>query len=185
MEAQWISVLIGGRAPPPVLRALFSIFRVKICRGGTQVVVAVPRAIKISRLQSHLSGNVERLVEVVCSSRIFVWLFGYSDRQGASSAVLKGSIVKPREGTSRDLLIASMITPGAYEMYSPVVILPLAHQYLFVGDTSLPSAHISPVRRRYCMAGPPRLGRPLGIIIPGAYRHCAPGVLDLPPANTA
>jgi hypothetical protein len=70
MEAWWISALVGGRAPSPVSRALFSIFRVKVCRGGAQVVVAVSRAIRSSRLQPHVGGNVERLVGVVWSSRI-------------------------------------------------------------------------------------------------------------------
>jgi hypothetical protein len=69
MGTWWISVLVGGRAPPPVLRASFSVFRVKICRGGAQVVVAAPRAIRSPRLQPHLSDNVERLVGVVWSSR--------------------------------------------------------------------------------------------------------------------
>jgi hypothetical protein len=70
MEAWWISALVGGRAPSPVLRAPFFVCRVKVCRGGAQVVVAAPRAIRSSRLQPHLDGNVERLVEVVWSSRI-------------------------------------------------------------------------------------------------------------------
>jgi hypothetical protein len=70
MEAWWISALIGGRAPSPVLRALFFIFRVKVCRGGAQVVVAIPRAIRSPRLQPHLGGYVERLVGVVWASRI-------------------------------------------------------------------------------------------------------------------
>jgi hypothetical protein len=51
--------------------------------------------------------------------------------------------------TSRDLLIASMTTPGAYDIYSPAVILPLAHQYIFAGDKALPPAHKIPVHRRY------------------------------------
>jgi hypothetical protein len=71
MEARWISALVGGRALSPVLRASFSVPRVKVCRGGVQVVgVAVSRAIRSSCLQPHLDGNVERLVEVVWSSRI-------------------------------------------------------------------------------------------------------------------
>jgi hypothetical protein len=69
METQWISFLVGGRAPPPVLRASFSVFRVKVCRSGAQVVVAAPRAIRSPRLQPHLGDNVERLVGVVWSSR--------------------------------------------------------------------------------------------------------------------
>jgi hypothetical protein len=76
MEKRWISPLVNGRASPPVLRALFSIFRVKICRYGVQVVVAAPHAIRSSRLQPHLGGNVERLVGVVWSSRISS---GYGD----------------------------------------------------------------------------------------------------------
>jgi hypothetical protein len=70
METRWISTLVDRRAPPLVLRALFSIFRVKICRDGAQVVVAAPRAIRSSRLQPHLGGNMERLVGVVWSSRM-------------------------------------------------------------------------------------------------------------------
>jgi hypothetical protein len=70
MEARWISALVGGRAPPPVLRAPFFVFKVKVCRGGAQVVVAVPCAIKSPRLQPHLGGNIERLVGVVWSSMI-------------------------------------------------------------------------------------------------------------------
>jgi hypothetical protein len=70
MEAWWISVLVDGRALPPVLSVLFFIFRVKVYRGGTQVVVAAPRTIRSPRLQPHLGGNIERLVGVVCSSWI-------------------------------------------------------------------------------------------------------------------
>jgi hypothetical protein len=70
METWWISALVGGMAPPTVLRASFLVFRVKVCRGGTQVVVAVPRAIRSPWLQPHLGGNIERLVGVVWSSRI-------------------------------------------------------------------------------------------------------------------
>jgi hypothetical protein len=54
----------------PILRASFFVFRVKVCRDGAQVVVAAPRAIRSLRLQPHLGGNVEKLVEVVWSSRI-------------------------------------------------------------------------------------------------------------------
>jgi hypothetical protein len=64
----WISALVGGRAPLPILRASFLVYRVKVCRGGAQV--AVPHAIRYPRLQPHLSGNIERLVGVVWSSRI-------------------------------------------------------------------------------------------------------------------
>jgi hypothetical protein len=53
-----------------VLRVSFFVFRVKICRGGAQVVVAAPRAIRSSQLQPYLGGNVERLVGVVLSSTI-------------------------------------------------------------------------------------------------------------------
>jgi hypothetical protein len=70
MEARWISALVGGRAPSPVLRVSFSIFRVKVCRDGALVVVAASRAIRSSRRQPHLDNNVERLVGVVWSSRI-------------------------------------------------------------------------------------------------------------------
>jgi hypothetical protein len=65
METRWISALVGGRALPPIFRVSFSVFRVKVCRGGVQVVVAAPRAIRSSRLQPHLGENVERLVGVV------------------------------------------------------------------------------------------------------------------------
>jgi hypothetical protein len=65
MEERWISVFVGGRVPTPILRTLFFIFRVKVCRGGAQVKVAAPRAIRSLRLQPHLGGNVKRLVGVV------------------------------------------------------------------------------------------------------------------------
>jgi hypothetical protein len=39
MEAWWISALVGGTALFFVLRAMFFVFRVKICRGSAQVVV--------------------------------------------------------------------------------------------------------------------------------------------------
>jgi hypothetical protein len=70
MEARWISALVGGRALPPILGASFFVFRVKVCGGGVQVVVAAPCAIRSLRLQPHLDGNIERLVRVVWSSRI-------------------------------------------------------------------------------------------------------------------
>jgi hypothetical protein len=71
MQAWWIPALVGTRAPPPILRASFFVFRVKVCRDGAQVVVvAMPRAIRSPRLQPHLGSNVERLVGVVWSSRI-------------------------------------------------------------------------------------------------------------------
>jgi hypothetical protein len=76
MEAWWISALVSARAPPSVLRALFFVFRVKGYRVGIQVVVAAPRVIRSSWLQSHLAGNIERLVGVVWSSR---FLSGYGD----------------------------------------------------------------------------------------------------------
>jgi hypothetical protein len=41
-----------------------------VYRGGIQVVVVAPRAIRSPGLQPHLGGNVERLVGVVWSSRI-------------------------------------------------------------------------------------------------------------------
>jgi hypothetical protein len=59
MEARWTSALVGGRAPSSVLRASFFVPRVKVCRGGTQVVVAASRAIRSPQLQPHLDGNVE------------------------------------------------------------------------------------------------------------------------------
>jgi hypothetical protein len=69
METRWILAFVGGRAPFSALRALFFVFRVKVYRGGVQVVVVVvaPRAIKSPRLQPHLGDNVERLVRVVWS----------------------------------------------------------------------------------------------------------------------
>jgi hypothetical protein len=70
MEARWILALVSGRAPPPILRASFFVFRVKVCRGGAQVVVATSRAIRSFRLQPYFGGNVERLVGVVWSPRI-------------------------------------------------------------------------------------------------------------------
>jgi hypothetical protein len=70
MEAWWISALVGGRAPPSILRASSFVFRFKVCRGGSQVVVAAPRAIRSPRHQPHLGSNVERLVGVLWSSRI-------------------------------------------------------------------------------------------------------------------
>jgi hypothetical protein len=45
-------------------------FRVKVCSGDAQMVVAAPHAIRPPRLQLHLCGNIERLVGVVWSSRI-------------------------------------------------------------------------------------------------------------------
>jgi hypothetical protein len=51
--------------PLSVLEAPFFVFRVKICRGGAQVVVTAPHTIRSPRLQPHLGGNVERLVGVV------------------------------------------------------------------------------------------------------------------------
>jgi hypothetical protein len=50
--------------------------RVKVCRGGAQVVMAASRAIRSPRLQPHLDRNIERLLGVVWSSRI---LSGYGD----------------------------------------------------------------------------------------------------------
>jgi hypothetical protein len=70
MEAWWISVLVGGRASPPVLEVSFFVYRVKVCRYGAQVVVAVPHAIRSPRLQPHHGSNVKKLVGVVWSSRI-------------------------------------------------------------------------------------------------------------------
>jgi hypothetical protein len=70
MEARWISILVDGRAMSPILRASFSVFRVKVCRGDVQVAVAASRAISSPRLQPHLGGNVERFVGVVWASRI-------------------------------------------------------------------------------------------------------------------
>jgi hypothetical protein len=49
--------------------------------------------------------------------------------------------------TSRDLLIANMTTPGAYDTCLPAVKLPLAHKYKFTGDNALPLAHKNPIRQ--------------------------------------
>jgi hypothetical protein len=46
------------------------VLRVKVCRGGAQVVVVEPRAKRSPWLQPYLGGNIERLVGVVWSSRI-------------------------------------------------------------------------------------------------------------------
>jgi hypothetical protein len=65
-----ISVAFGpwrcAGSRPTVLRASFPVFRVKVCRGGPQVVVVVvaPRAIRSPGFNPHLGGNVERLVGV-------------------------------------------------------------------------------------------------------------------------
>jgi hypothetical protein len=48
----------------------FFVFRVKVCRGGAQVVVVTPHAIRSPRLQPHLGSNIMRLVGVVWSSKI-------------------------------------------------------------------------------------------------------------------
>jgi hypothetical protein len=37
--------------------------------------------------------------------------------------------------TSREKLIANIIIAGAYEIDSPVVIIALAHYFIFAGDT--------------------------------------------------
>jgi hypothetical protein len=58
---------VGGRAPFPLLRVSFFIFRVKVCRDIAQVVVAAPRTIRSPQLQPHLDDNVEKLVGVVWS----------------------------------------------------------------------------------------------------------------------
>jgi hypothetical protein len=54
----------------PCFESFVLVFRVKVCRGGAQVVVAASRAIRSTWLQPHLDGNIERLVRVVWSSRI-------------------------------------------------------------------------------------------------------------------
>jgi hypothetical protein len=99
MEVRWISTLVDGRAPLSVLKASFFVSRVKVCRGGVQVVVAMPRAIRSSQLQPHLDGNIERLVRVVWSSRILSG-WGSSDRQGASSVVIHFSFFSGRMWSS-------------------------------------------------------------------------------------
>jgi hypothetical protein len=70
MEVRWILALVGGSVPFLVLKTSFFVFRVKVCRDGVQVLVGAFRAIRPSRLQPNLSGNVERLVGVVWSSMI-------------------------------------------------------------------------------------------------------------------
>jgi hypothetical protein len=77
MEVWCISALVGGRAPPSVLRAPFFVFRVKVCRGGVQIVLVTPHAIRSPQLQPHLGASVERLVGVVWSLRIS---YGCGDR---------------------------------------------------------------------------------------------------------
>jgi hypothetical protein len=67
---RWISAIVGGRALSSILRVSFFVFRVKICRGGAQIVVTAPRAIRSPQLQPHLGGNVDRLMGVVLSSTI-------------------------------------------------------------------------------------------------------------------
>jgi hypothetical protein len=109
MEARWISVLVGGRAPLLVLRALFFVFSIKVCRGGAQVVVvAAPRAIRSLRLQPHLDGNVERLVGVVWSSRILsgcgdLWIASRSYIGSSSLFFVSGTnvVFLTRSATSR------------------------------------------------------------------------------------
>jgi hypothetical protein len=54
----------------PFFEGFVLCFRVKVCRGDAQVVVAAPRVIRSLQLQPHLGGNIERLVGVVWSSRI-------------------------------------------------------------------------------------------------------------------
>ena len=58
MEAQWISALVGGRAP-------FFWFSVQVCWGGVQLVAATLLAIMSPQFQPHLDGNVEKLMGVV------------------------------------------------------------------------------------------------------------------------
>jgi hypothetical protein len=56
MEAWWILVLVGGRAP-------FYGVRVKVCWGGTLAVA--PRSIISPRIHLHLDSDVEKVVGVV------------------------------------------------------------------------------------------------------------------------
>jgi hypothetical protein len=85
--------------------------------------------------------------------------------------------------TSRKLLIASRPIASAPQSNSPVVKLPPAHNLLFAGDTLLSPVHNICICQRYWMGGPQRLGRPIGIFIPGAYSPYVPGIDDLPSAN--
>jgi hypothetical protein len=84
--------------------------------------------------------------------------------------------------TSRELLIAGRPIAGAPKSNSLVVMLPLAHSLLFAGDKLLSPAHSTCIHQ-YGWGGPQRLGRHIGIFIPGAYSSYAPGIDDLPPAN--
>ena len=63
MEARWISALVDGRA-------LFSSILVKFCWDGALMVTASSLSIMSSRFQSHLGGDVEKLMGVVCFSRL-------------------------------------------------------------------------------------------------------------------
>jgi hypothetical protein len=79
-EARWISALVSGRSPSPFLRASFSIFRVKVCRGCVQVVVAEPRAIRSPGL-NLISAATSRGLWEWCGLRGFrraVGIFGSS-----------------------------------------------------------------------------------------------------------
>jgi hypothetical protein len=70
MKAWWILVLVGGRAPPPVLRALFFVFRVKVCRSGAPASCnKVSPASTLSRRQHREACGSGVLFEV------FVWLW--------------------------------------------------------------------------------------------------------------
>jgi hypothetical protein len=58
-----VLAFVCGRAPPPVLRAFFSIFRVKVYRGGVYVVVAVPRGIRYPDFNPISTGTSRGLFE--------------------------------------------------------------------------------------------------------------------------
>jgi hypothetical protein len=70
MEAWWISALVGGRALPPILEASFFVFRVKVCGGDVQVVVAMPRVTRSLRLQPISTATSRDLWEC-CGLRGF------------------------------------------------------------------------------------------------------------------
>jgi hypothetical protein len=64
MDAGWISVSVGRRAP------LFR-FMIKVWCGSAQIVAVASSPIKYPRLQSHLGGDVEKFVGVVWFSRTY------------------------------------------------------------------------------------------------------------------
>jgi hypothetical protein len=70
----------------PVLRASFFVFRVKVCRGGSQVVVAAPRAIRSPGFNPSRRQYRESFGSGVVFED-FVWLWESSDRERVLLAV--------------------------------------------------------------------------------------------------